>query len=131
GLRITMCLPGEQEKSRKVLMVVFEVGTQSACAINRCGDLAGDGRGAGGAELGKHFDAASRVVKRNLLHSSMLRKESAALGERDGMRIHLAQVAQGGPREGNEIVHDPKVHLTHDMQIVFEQKVVIFVYRAC
>jgi hypothetical protein len=52
-------------------------------------------------------------------------QEALALGERDGMGRHAADLAQGHAGQGDQVVHDPHHDLARDRQIVLEQEVVI------
>src|SRR5207249_6705289 len=117
----------KQQEARVVLMVVFEVGGKDAAAVDRGGNVAGDGGGAGDAPLGQHLHAACRVVVGNLLDLWMAREEAAALGERHWVRVHLPEVLQRRPRKGDKVVYDAEVHFARDVQVAREQEVVILV----
>src|ERR1051326_5666019 len=110
----------EQEKPGEILAMILKVGTQDTCPVYPSRNLAGDCSGTFDAPLSQHFDAAGRVVERNPLHVWMLIKEPPALRKCNRMRIDLLQIAERGSGEGDQIVNNPKVDLTHDVKIVFE-----------
>ena len=111
-------------------MMVLKVGAQDTCAVYPGCNVAGDCSGALDMALGQHFDAAGRVVERNPLNLRMLIKKTYALRERNRMRVHLRQIAERGSGKGDEIMDDPKIDLTHNVKIIFQQQIIILVDRA-
>ena len=69
------------------------------------------------------FDAARRVIKRDLFNCRVFAKESAALIKSHGVRENAPHLGQLHFRSGDEIVSDPEPMLAMDEQGVLKQQI--------
>ena len=81
----------------------------------------------GRTALRQHFDGPRRVVESDPLHLRVLGEEAAALGQRHGMGIDLAHILARRARKRDEIVDNAQAHLAHNVQVVGQQQVEVFV----
>src|ERR1035441_865678 len=66
------------------------------------------------------FDASRRVVEGHELQFRILRKQVAALIERDRVREHPPDIANFGARQCDQIVHNAQAKLAHDIHLAAE-----------